>query len=186
MMLLIISFNVKSSNGRYWQIFKSALVYLQSSFSKLSFETQFKFNFYCYWQQKSYKKNPYLSFSYCSNFMRVDLLSQPAITCSKLIIETRTRCEICLKFTITTPKSWRRSVFINFEHISRLVLVFLQLTLSRLMPADTCPMPHSYRNQPIYSANQLYRFYISFKWVKTKNEKALDVKLFGLIEQQII
>ena len=50
------------------------------------------------------------------------------------------------------------------------------------MPADTCPMPHSYRNQPIYSANQLYRFY-SFKWVKTKNEKALDVKLFGLIEQ---
>ena len=48
---------------------------------------------------------------------------------------TRTRCEICSKFTIKTPKRrhWRRSgVFIvNFEHISYLVLVLLLLTLSR-------------------------------------------------------
>ena len=40
---------------------------------------------------------------------------------------TRTRCEICLKFTINTPERchWCRSVvFIdNFEHISQLVLV---------------------------------------------------------------
>ena len=45
-----------------------------------------------------------------------------------------TRCEICSKLTIKTPKrrQWRRSgVFIlNFEHISRLVLVFLLLTLN--------------------------------------------------------
>ena len=47
----------------------------------------------------------------------------------------RTRCEICSKLTIKTPKrrSWCRSgVFtVNFEHISHLVLVFLLLTLSK-------------------------------------------------------
>ena len=46
---------------------------------------------------------------------------------------TRTRCEICSKLTIKTPKQrhWRRSgVFIvNFEHISHLAPVFLLLTL---------------------------------------------------------
>ena len=49
-------------------------------------------------------------------------------------INTRTRCEICSKLTITTPgRHWRRSgVFIvNFEYISHLVLVFLLLTLNR-------------------------------------------------------
>ena len=45
--------------------------------------------------------------------------SQPAITCSKLIIETR--CEI-----------WRRCgvLIVNFEHILELLLVFLLLTLN--------------------------------------------------------
>ena len=47
---------------------------------------------------------------------------------------TRTRCEICSKLTIKTPKRrhWRRSgVFIvNFEHISHHILVFLLLTLN--------------------------------------------------------
>ena len=49
---------------------------------------------------------------------------------------TRTRCEICSKFTMKTPEihHWRRSgVFIvKFEHISlsHLVLVFLLLTLN--------------------------------------------------------
>ena len=46
-----------------------------------------------------------------------------------------TRCEICSKLTINTPKrrQWHRfTVFIvNVEHISHLVLVFLSLTLSR-------------------------------------------------------
>ena len=61
---------------------------------------------------------------------------QPAITCSKLTNRnTTTRCEICSKLTIKTPKQpqWRHSgVFIiNFEHISRHVLVFLSLTLNR-------------------------------------------------------
>ena len=51
--------------------------------------------------------------------------TQPAITSSKLTIETlEQRCEICSKVTIKTPKRrhWRRfGVFIvNFEHISHL------------------------------------------------------------------
>ena len=47
---------------------------------------------------------------------------------------SRTRCEICLKLTIKTPKrrQCRHSgVFmVNFEHISHLALVFLLLTLN--------------------------------------------------------
>ena len=53
--------------------------------------------------------------------------SQPAITCSKLTIETRTRYEVHSKLIIETPErhQWRRSdVFIvNFKHISHLALV---------------------------------------------------------------
>ena len=52
---------------------------------------------------------------------------------------TRTRCDICQKLTIKTPKrrQWHRfGVFIvNFEHISDLVLLFLLLTLSIRLPA---------------------------------------------------
>ena len=47
---------------------------------------------------------------------------------------TRARCEICSILTIKTPerRRYRSGVFIvNFEHILRLVLVFLLLTLSR-------------------------------------------------------
>ena len=53
--------------------------------------------------------------------------TQPAITCSKLIIET---AEQGVKYV---QRQWRRSgVFIvNFEHISQLLLVFLLLPLSR-------------------------------------------------------
>ena len=54
-------------------------------------------------------------------------------------INPRTRCEKCLKLTITTPEQlhWPRSgVFIvNFEHISHAVLVFLLLTLHMYLPA---------------------------------------------------
>ena len=49
---------------------------------------------------------------------------------------TRTRGKICSKLTIKTPdgRHWRRSgVFVNFEHISHFVLLFLLLTLSRQM-----------------------------------------------------
>ena len=45
---------------------------------------------------------------------------------------TKTRFEICSKLTIKTPerRQWRRSgVFVNFKHVSHLVLVFLLLTL---------------------------------------------------------
>ena len=48
---------------------------------------------------------------------------------------TKARHETCSKLTIKTPerRHWPRSgVFIvNFEHVSRLLLVFLLLTLSR-------------------------------------------------------
>ena len=55
--------------------------------------------------------------------------SQPAFTCSKITIET---LEQGVKYV-----QWRSSgVFIvNFEHISRLIQVFLLLTLSNEMPA---------------------------------------------------
>ena len=59
-------------------------------------------------------------------------ISQPAITCSKLTIET---LEQGVKY-VQKIRHWRRSgVFIvNFEHISHL-LVFLLSTFSREMPA---------------------------------------------------
>ena len=48
---------------------------------------------------------------------------------------TRIRCEICSKLIRKIPerRQWRRSgiFFINFEHISHLVLVFLLLTLDK-------------------------------------------------------
>ena len=64
------------------------------------------------------------------------ILSQPAITCSKLTIETLEQwCEICSKLTIKTTKRrhWRRfGVFnINFEHISHLYSIVSIVTLSR-------------------------------------------------------
>ena len=62
--------------------------------------------------------------------------TQPAITCSKLTIET---LEQSVKYVQSQKKKiherrhWRRSgIFIvNSEHISHLVLVFLLLVLSR-------------------------------------------------------
>ena len=52
------------------------------------------------------------------------LVSQSAITCSKLTIGTlEQKCKIYSELTIKTPKRrhWRRfSDFVNFEHISQL------------------------------------------------------------------
>ena len=49
-------------------------------------------------------------------------------------VNNRTRCEICSKLTIKTPKRrhWRRSgvCIVNFEHIPYLAVVFLLLTLN--------------------------------------------------------
>ena len=48
---------------------------------------------------------------------------------------TRTRCELCSKLKMKTQErnEWRHSdvVNVNFEHISRLELLFLLVTLSR-------------------------------------------------------
>ena len=59
------------------------------------------------------------------------LLIQPVITCSKLTIKTPERCQ------------WRRSkvYILSFEHISHFVLLFLLLTLSRLMPTPFTGWP---------------------------------------------
>ena len=50
-------------------------------------------------------------------------MTQPAITCSKLTIETEQGCEIRSKLTIKPPKRrWRRfgGFIVNFENISHL------------------------------------------------------------------
>ena len=53
---------------------------------------------------------------------------------------TRKRCETCSKLTIKTPQ-WRSSVFVvDFEHISHLFLVFLLLTLNKLVFAESYPI----------------------------------------------
>ena len=51
---------------------------------------------------------------------------------------TRTRCEISAQLTIKTQERHQRrysGAFINFEHTSHLVLVFLLLTLDMQLPA---------------------------------------------------
>ena len=62
-------------------------------------------------------------------------LPQLTFTCSKSTVETLEKgVKLCSKLTIKTPERGR--VFIvNFEHISHLFLVFLLLTLNRLMLA---------------------------------------------------
>ena len=62
-------------------------------------------------------------------------ISQPAITCSKLTIETLEQgVKYVKKLTVKTPKRrhWRRSgvLIVNFEHISLLVLDFEQINAS--------------------------------------------------------
>ena len=66
----------------------------------------------------------------------IHFMAQPTFTCSKSKQKTRTMCEICSKLTIKTQKDAivvvLASVFIvNFEKISRIVLVFLFLTLNK-------------------------------------------------------
>ena len=62
-------------------------------------------------------------------------VTQPAMTCSKLTIETlKQGVEICSSLTVKTPERRQRQgsgVFIvKLEHTLHLVLVFLLLTLS--------------------------------------------------------
>ena len=62
------------------------------------------------------------------------LCSQQTFTCSKSTIKTLSRCDICLKITMKTPEwcHWRCSgiFLVNFEHISHLFLVSLQMFAS--------------------------------------------------------
>ena len=53
---------------------------------------------------------------------------------------TRKRCEICSNLAIKTPK-WSSTIFVvDFEHISHLFLVFLLLTLNKLVFAGSHPI----------------------------------------------
>ena len=66
--------------------------------------------------------------------------TQQVLTCSKFMIETLEQGVRYVRNSyIKTPErgQWRRSgVFnVNFEYISHLVLVFLLLTLNKLLPA---------------------------------------------------
>ena len=57
---------------------------------------------------------------------------QPTFSCSELIIEILgVRREICSKATIKTRERCHRERFVNSEHISHLVLVFMLLTLNK-------------------------------------------------------
>ena len=59
------------------------------------------------------------------------MVKTPALTCSKLTIETLEQgVKICSKLTIKTPER-RSGVFIvNFDNILHLFVVFLLLTLN--------------------------------------------------------
>ena len=66
-----------------------------------------------------------------SHYIQVFVNTQLIFTCSKWSNRaTRKRCEIRSKLTMKTPGKcqWCRSgVFVNFEYISHLILVFLLL-----------------------------------------------------------
>ena len=75
------------------------------------------------------------------SFLQKTITFQLTFTCSKSTIKkTRKRCEICSKLTIKTsePRQWRRSaLFVSFQHISHLPLVFLLLTLNKQIVAGS-------------------------------------------------
>ena len=73
-----------------------------------------------------------------------DFLSAPFIPAGIYLLKvnnrnTKTRCKICSKVTLKIPerRPKRRSgvFFVNFKHISHLVLLFLLLTLNMELPA---------------------------------------------------
>ena len=77
---------------------------------------------------------------FCTN-NRVLILeySQPAFICSKLTIETLEEgvkyVKVIDKDTRTTTMASFWYLYVNFEHISHIVLVFLLLTLNMQLPA---------------------------------------------------
>ena len=77
------------------------------------------------------------------------------------------RREKCLKLTIKTPerRHWRHfSVFIvNLEHMSRLVILLLLLTLSRKMPVGNI-----LKMKLLIHFRPLISFYTPYKHQKTK------------------
>ena len=74
--------------------------------------------------------------SYCRRLEEVlfkEVASQPTFTCSKITIETLEQGTKYVHNKVNNKAT--RTTLVNYEHISNLVLVFLLLTLSRLMRA---------------------------------------------------
>ena len=85
---------------------------------------------------------------------------------------TRKSSEICSKLIIKTPyrRHWYRSgVYVNFEHISDLVLVFLLLILNMSLTAGSCPCEV---HKP-YPAN-IYFFKVNNRSIRNRCE--LNIK----------
>ena len=83
---------------------------------------------------------------------------------------TRTRCEICSKLTIKSPKrrqSDRSGIFnVNFERTSYLLLVFLLLTLNMYLPTGL------YFPKPSGQSAVLHKNELFSNWFKTSNKSS--------------
>ena len=71
----------------------------------------------------------FMLWSYMSYSVMLKVLSQPKITCSKLTIETLEK-GVARVFIVNFERISHWCLYVNFEHISYIVTVFLLLTLS--------------------------------------------------------
>ena len=93
---------------------------------------------------------------------------------------TRKRYEICSKRTIKTPKRrhWRRSgVFINFEHILHLSVVFLLSTFNKQMLARYNFLSSSFKEKNLNkNSDSLKSFDKTNKFTSTQNKPCIWLK----------
>ena len=68
------------------------------------------------------------------NFVKLKLSSNSTPYWAKTYRNARAMCKICSKLGTKTPERSSVSIF-NFEHTSRIFLVFSLLTLNKKMPA---------------------------------------------------
>ena len=100
-----------------------------------------------------------------SDFFSLDFFRQPlrvnfqSPACIYLLKvnnrNTRTRCEICSKLT-KTPERCQAVFIVKFEHISRLVLLFLLLTLNMQLPARFSVKLNNFASCPILIMRKYY------------------------------
>ena len=128
--------------------------YLRLNSHPLEFDRLMIKNSYSKWRARNnqflFLKNLFFYFCEDGTKILVEMIIQPAISCSKLSIET------CSKLTIKTPerRHWRRFVvfIVDFEHISHLVHILhlackcrLEISYhSKLAPKKNTPIPKNY------------------------------------------